>query len=534
MNMKKLLAWILAAAMLIGAAALVVTSGAKSETRSVSSPEMFSRSVGNGVGRELSAAKRLQEEKAQAEETDLFVGADVVVNVGLDVLDKEVLEMLQSAAGIDLSWLQSIGLHIDYGREGALNGVNLGALLNGTEFMDAKFVMDTESGKAFLQIPALGAKFMEIPLDLSEIDLNNVGGKPEFLNDPEAVEEMLQRYLEIVLENVEETEAGEETLELANGKSVDCTVHEIKLDGETIIKLTDALLTEAKDDENMKELVLFGLQNSNNADVDADDLRENWEARIDELLEEVRDTKSEDITFCVELRSFVDEDEEVRGLEMKAYDDEELVFSFGFKTVREDEELFFEGDCFFYDENEGENVRLMAAGSFVADEDKESVKGGFDLSVKTWDEDEEEAETLELARVDLEVEKKDDTSRFQMDIVPAEELMDKLLEDADLGDVLEKQIRKLSLRVSGEVTEDEGGELKLSLRSKDKDVLSLALNAAPIDAFEIVLPTDAVDADAWSQSMDMNGLSDVVSKLIEAGLPASLLESFGNMMSANA
>jgi hypothetical protein len=535
--MKKMLAWILAAAMLLGAFGLAVTSGVKSETLRAASPALYYRAAENGSARELTASmKRTQEEKAQ-EETDLFYGCNLIASADLNALDEEVLEMLQSAVGIDLNWLQSFGLRFDYGRVDTLNGVNLGALLNGTEFMDARLVIDTEEGKVCMQIPALSEKFMEIPLNLDEINLNsmnNVGVKPEFMNDPEAMEEMLQRYTDIVMEYIEETENGEETLTLANGKSVDCTVSETKLEGEAIIQLTDALLTEAKGDENMKELVLFALQNSNNTDVDVDDLRENWEARIDELLEEVRDTDSEDITVSLSIKNYVDEDDEIRGREIELYDEEELLISFSGKTVREDEELFFEADCFFSDENEGKNVRLMAAGSVVADEDKETAKGGFDLSVKTWDEDEEEAEYLPLLRVDFVAEKKDETTSFQLDLVPTEELMDKLLEDADLGEALEKQVKKFSLRLTAEATENESAEVKLSLRSEEKDVLSFALNAAPIDAFEIEMPAETLDPDTWTQNMEMNGLSDVISKLIEAGFPTSLLENLSSLMTADA
>ena len=103
-----------------------------------------------------------------------------------------------------------------------------------------------------------------------------------------------------------------------------------------------------------------------------------------------------------------------------------------------------------------------------------------------------------------------------------------------LGEALEKQVKKFSLRLTAEATENESAEVKLSLRSEEKDVLSLALNAAPIDAFEIEMPAEALDPDTWTQNMEMNGLSDVLSKLIEAGFPTSLLENLGSLMTADA
>lgn len=525
-NTKKLLAWVLAAAMLVGCAVMAVGLGGKQGV--VSAPEAFSRGVATNMQKE--AEKKTGD---NAEDESFFEG-DLVVGLDLEALDEEVRELIETAAGMDLSWLQSVGLHGEFGSEDALAGGNIAALLNGKAFMDAAFVVDGENGSTYLQIPALNAKFLEIPLDLEQLNAD-AADKPAILDDQEALEALLERYVDIVRDSIGEVEESEGELTLPDGKSVDCTVREIKLEGEEIIKLADAVLTEARDDADMKELVLFSLRYNTEAGIDADELRENWEAKIDELLEEVRDTKSEDITVSFELKSYRDEDDELRGIEMLLNDEDETLFSYSVKTVCEDETTFVEADCFVYDEDDCQKIRVLVSGSAETDEDGENCKAGFDMSVKTWDEDEDEekAETLELVRLDLTVEKKDETTVFQLDVTPTEALMDQLLEESDIPEAVEKQIRKLSLRLSGEAVEGERFETKLSLRADDKDVLTLSLSGKAIDAFAIELPTDAVDENEWTQSMDMNGLSDVVSKLMEAGLPASLLENLGNLMTAD-
>ena len=180
---------------------------------------------------------------------------------------------LYELAGMEekLGFLESVELSFAINRKGLEPGsLNMGASLNGKQLAELKSVVDVENNKIYLNEPdMLGDTYICVTLDdiqnylgiqmgdLSE-SMKMSGEMTKALQDLLPSEEvavaLITKYIDTITAEIEDIERESETLNV-NGVKEDVTCVEITLDGDTIYKVIKAVLTEAKSDDEIENIL---------------------------------------------------------------------------------------------------------------------------------------------------------------------------------------------------------------------------------------------------------------------------------------
>ena len=83
-------------------------------------------------------------------------------------------------------------------------------------------------------------------------------------------------------------------------------------------------------------------------------------------------------------------------------------------------------------------------------------------------------------------------------------------------------VRSPTLFVSNRSTQEKL-DLSCVLRSGGKDLLTLTVLGESQEPFAITAPAESVDLDTWTGSLGFATISAILNKLMEAGVPSSLI-----------
>lgn len=131
-----------------------------------------------------------------------------------------------------------------------------------TEVLHGDLVYDAEKEAMYVKVPELGDGYVGIKvLDvLGGIDLETEDSEAklkkffEVLPKKKQAEKILERYVELALECIENAEVGSATVEAGDVKS-EYTEIVVTLDAETVQNIAEAVLVELQSDEDVEKLV---------------------------------------------------------------------------------------------------------------------------------------------------------------------------------------------------------------------------------------------------------------------------------------
>ena len=66
-------------------------------------------------------------------------------------------------------------------------------------------------------------------------------------------------------------------------------------------------------------------------------------------------------------------------------------------------------------------------------------------------------------------------------------------------------------------------DLRYSIRTEGKDLLTVSATGSAAEPFAITVPEDTVDPSTWTSSLGYSAILDIINKLMEAGMPSSIL-----------
>ena len=464
-----------------------------------------------------------------------YLGGKLLLTLDQSALEQELLDLVTESAGVDLSWLKSLGLNVNAGRSGELDQLDLALQLNETDIITAQLVMDRGSMTEYVRVPELNDSAasvslaeMGIPADPAEM------GQlvSDYFSNPVDLD-TLQRYYAIVMDNMQDVTLSEGSVtagELTNT----CTVANVSVNGENVLSIAKAVLDAAENDEQIRGLVYYAMRLGGEFEGSAEDFGETYQTKINELRQKLEETKPEDVGITLEMTVYIDEKGEILGRHAELKQNGETKLLYAPLTARDGDKLGVDlqigvrdGDSYEWggQTRSWEDytlVSLQGNGSLSADTG--AISGDFLLHMAINSDYNGEKTENEHDIFQVKVNGKLGPGGFlgELELIPTQEILDLACEELDgAPESVLRLVRSLSLYASNQGT-GSNLDFRYVLRSNGKDLLTMSMTASPVDAFEITVPTDPVDMDTWSSGIGFGALSNLMNNLRNAGVPSSV------------
>lgn len=459
---------------------------------------------------------------------DFFTETELRLSLNQDALSDDLQDLLEDELGMDITWLENIGLYLSAGKAGELGGGSLTVFLNDKDIISADCTVDPESETLYAKVPELSGRYLKVdPSSMGQGSMKMA--IPSAGIDPEIMMTLIDRYSEIVINDLTKVEKGRETV-TAGGFSAGYTVLEVKIDGKVMLKIAKDALKKVQNDAEVEDLIYYALENAGYTGDKADEMYDQLMEEISDTLTRLEEKDPKEITESILMNVYVDAQGRIRGRDIKLREDKEVVGEFSYALVTSGLKYGLRAE--FKQDNgwEGytsqQDFTLDGSGSVTLSRE---ITGSFDLRVKTADgsEGSEEKVDMKALKIGLDASFKDNKLSYEITMTPTKDLLNLALEDAyNMPAAVEDLIRGLSLRMSGE-SNSKSIRMDVALLNGKKDLLTLTEKFYEVKEFDISVPSDAVDAQEWAQSIDYSKIEGLMTALTEAGVPASVLYNIG-------
>ena len=234
---------------------------------------------------------------------------DLVVTLG-DMLRQQLGEaMAQMELGADTSWFKNVGIHMEMASKDDLVQMAVDAQLNGETLLSVETVMDIMAGMVYVSVPELNQQAIGVEVDVSEMQgamqagtqlMGEYAAMAKDLPTDQELNAVLTRYLNVVLENLNEPVSGKEQLS-TGGITMETDSATYSFTTHNLMDIISVVLTTAKSDGELEKLLdafskvvnevgakQAAEQNYTWTDVD---LHEQMMEAIDPALEDIQESK---------------------------------------------------------------------------------------------------------------------------------------------------------------------------------------------------------------------------------------------------
>ncbi|MBR5518759.1 MAG: zinc ribbon domain-containing protein [Clostridia bacterium] len=247
----------------------------------LSDEDYFKHVVENNASDYIENIADVYAEMMELYENDETLQYDVKINLGAKTKE---LVYDYSYGNVNLNWLDNVSINGQSGYKDGKMYESDSISVNGQAFTNMNLVMDDNG--VYVDLPGLSSKGVYAKYgNGSDVAFRAVSAFHEVAPDEDVFEELFVRYVNCLTENVEEVEKTSDTIE-AGGVSQSYTKLSATIDQDVVEKAIIAVLTEAKDDEEIKELIT-DFCNSSAILADADEVYDDFRDGIDDLLDEV-------------------------------------------------------------------------------------------------------------------------------------------------------------------------------------------------------------------------------------------------------
>ena len=227
---------------------------------------------------------------------------------------------LASTAGIDLSWLDSVGLTYVVGAQDSKFKLSMSPILNDTKLATVLMLMDFKEGKIIGSVPELTDKYLGLSLgdsaqfeDSAEQFEKIFGIYEEMakaIPSPEKLEEMALKYYEIVMEQVETMEKSKSKLEV-DDVSEECTLLTMELSSKELQKILKSLTKELSKDKDVEKIFmdLYDSMSEIDESISGEKMYEDFQKSLEKLDQSIEDVEIE--KFIME--TYVNKEGEIVG-----------------------------------------------------------------------------------------------------------------------------------------------------------------------------------------------------------------------------
>lgn len=445
---------------------------------------------------------------------------DLVVTLG-DALRSQLGSALeQMEMDSDMSWFENVGIGMEMATNGDLVQMAVDAQINGKSIVSAETVVDYLGGMVYIAVPEINSQYIAGEVDFSQMQNAMQAGSAAMEEYADLIKDLptdkelnsvLTRYLNVVLETMNEPTTGETELTAAGiTKTVTATTYSFTR--YNVLDIATQVLTTAKTDAELEKVLdaFSKVVNEQGAKQAAEqgyvwtdvDLHAQLMEAIDPALEDIQDSKEdvEDLEFA-QLVIYTDGDDPVGG---------KLVVSDGYSTM---------DYVIIYSLKDGKNTALVAnimgtmqlTGSGTVSGSK--ISGEYTLLIQG-----QECLNLEIEDFDTKAFNKGElkgTVRLSF----GDALLDSMGNNALLS---EDTVIELELNITGKKA-----EIDVNLYQDDILFFGIAMSSKTTSGGKIKVPADYVKADdsdaaqAWLENAEF---ANVLSNLKSAGVPTKLVD----------
>ena len=185
------------------------------------------------------------------------------VKIKLGTRGRDFTALAQSA-GVDLSWLDSVGVTYSGSIKDTQIKFAFAPILNDVTIANVIALLDAKEGMAYTCIPELSEKYIGVSFgddyDYEEFaeQMEKVYGMFEQIAaacpSNEEVEKLILKYYQIAMEQVEEMQKDKAKLE-AGDVTQDCTLLTMELKSKDVQKILGAIVKELRKDKEVKDML---------------------------------------------------------------------------------------------------------------------------------------------------------------------------------------------------------------------------------------------------------------------------------------
>lgn len=483
------------------------------------------RQINNFLHRTFSSPKKYYQfvEKKTVDEFSETIGElyDSCILEMLDFNDKSYTFTLEAEAGSelksilellgkDISWLQNLGVSGNMAVKDNIMTLMAGVNVNKNELLSGNVVMDMENSDIYIQIPELSDQYV----GMDAAFMNDIGITESFFEwktlekeildacpDREKAENLINRYMKTALKQIKNVSKSKEKITVGD-ISQKFTVLEITVDDNTVKSIMKAVLTEMKNDKDVKS-IMIDINRLDNA-VDAEKAYEEFQKSIADILENLDDLQIDNQE--TKMTVYVDRKGRIKGRDIDT----------GYCTIKS--MLTERGKNFAYElsyDDGIENIALNGSGIRNAD----VINGDFDLQYNDL--------SLDIKAQEFNVEgikKGLLNGRLEVELTLPKSII------AELPAILAPLASTLSLQMNMDFESSETSYMsKLGLVTGKMDIGSVSLYVEKEDGKKASVPStenaimieDMNDFCEWMKTIE---LSKLITAAKGSGLPSKVTD----------
>ena len=458
------------------------------------------------------------------------------------------LKSLMRVTGVDLSWLESANLAVDTNFKDEVFEIASVIGVNDVDILSGNIIVDYEDENMYMQLPELnelyiGASFEDAGMDVEvfEETFEIFEAYQEFLPESDALEELLTKYITLALEQIDDVEEKDATLEVGD-VSQKCTALEITIDTETVQKMAEAVLEEVSKDKDLEDMVKKAMEMSEemgmaDPNMDADDMYDEFLDEVDSALERIDEIDMGDVEILMTV--YVNGKGEVIGREIEAED-------FKFRYAMPVSGSSFEMECYVETPNYGGSsaaaVRLDEDYYDYEDEDDEpeifrmGIEGKGKLKGNKITGDFTIKDNA-MSYVDVKVEgynikKAKDGEMVGTFTFTLSKDMKSMLKDS--GSMALAGYLNYGLEIDMD-TDSDGGTVSFALVNDEEFLVKLTMESDSGKGEKVSIPSsknviDAMDEDELEEWVEDIEWDDIIKKLEKADVDDDYIEMFEELI----
>ncbi len=392
-----------------------------------------------------------------------------------------------------------------------LNQKPLSINLVDNEYFDMSEMQDSISGSAGFA----GITFTD-PEEAEEMSKKIFASIAENAPDSKLLEKLLEKYIKIALEQITEVERVSEDLEI-EGVTQKTTRFDLKINEKLVYDVCKAVLTEAKDDKDIKKFIeeyynaVIKIAEDMEIDVDdsmtASDLYDEFKDAVTDILDEISDVDEDDLDTkaYIKLTTWVNSSSETVAIKAKISDLDIEIFA---GVAADAKETGYE----FYMKSEGEKPVAVTAKTT---EEKGKLSGDIEIVVAS-----KEAAVLKIKEFDVKSFEKDGYINGTFVIEAGKDLVEEV--SAGLSDA-EMDISKAKIEITV-ASSEKSASLDIALMLDGDELIKIGEKIEIKEATEVSLHSDCTeDLEAWASEMDPTALMEKLQNVLGENLPLDQL-----------
>lgn len=447
-----------------------------------------------GLGAVYSALGSLDPETS----IEMSSNASVSIQVGDMIIDMlESSYESSTSSSMDFGFLSKIGLDMNVAMNGDLMKNEMALLLSGKKIATVSMLMNMSQSIMYLAVPEINDEFIKVDMGDAGVAAPSVTGMAgqlteimKVLPSEEQLNALLTRYVGIVLENLNNVERKDVTLEL-DGLKQDVTALSIKVYEEDAYAVVKAVLTAALEDKEL-EKALEGV-----SELAGTELYPQLKEEIEYILEDMEGAEEDfDTENYIELITYTDSEHFIIGHELNMPDMDRGANHY--YTVTDGNAFAFEAVI--------EDVGFAITGSGT--NKSGTIDAEYTLTVQDTD-----YLVLEVEGWKATAENIKGTLRIE----PTAELIENVLGSADglpFADVA------LEIKLSND-------SIELNLLGNDALVVGIVFESKEASGGSIKEPSnyvDAMDSEAMQKWLEDVKFDTILRNLRNAGVPSDLVD----------